>query len=1243
MKRWLIRIGVIVGALFIVLTGLAWVLGATETGLHWLVGTVNAMPLKSVKVHIDNAGGTLVGGFTIGAVRVTSERAEVLVGTIDGAVDFWHLVSGGIALDHANVAHVRVTVHTRAPTEDSPVKFFPRLLRLHVEKFTAHDVDIALPNGAHLTYDRVSARADLTSSSIDAASLDAHAELVSARGSVRLIASQPLALSADLEWQLTPARQPAWRGHAHVTGDLERLAYGVDTAVPFRATGRGELTNLTKSWRMHGTLAILDFDVKPWRPDSKMGPVSADLDIGASRDGLFASGKVTPRDLGTGTLRVRYRGRYVSQTLHFDEFVFGPDTQRGEMIARGTIAFQQGAPQLDFSAEWQQLQWPLRGPAIVSSERGRGTLAGKWPLHFTATASLRVRDLPAAQFTSRGEIASGRIALDDAHGTWLAGNVDARGEIRYDENAGWSAEAHGTKLNPALWQKAWAGSLDFALHAAAPSLKSDALWHVDIDRVRGRLRGQSLSASGSVRRLDRGLGFERVALDFGSTHARLDGSLAEEIALRWDVSSPDLARTLPGAAGRLETSGTLRGQSEAFAVKARLEASGLAYTGFSVRRLTADVDVDLVNRAPSRATITADGIAWSGHELDALRFALEGTTDAHDWSLAAQADDSRVELGGRGRYAAGLWTTALSNWTLDAGDSPHMTLVAPATLTIGSDQLGLTPACLAANDERFCAEGALNADGLWELKASAVRMPLRFLGSYLAAQPQFGGYLAMQVDATGKPDAPWTGTARVDLSDAAFQYRLERGQISTLTLGEAHADLVAAPDRFSGAIKVRPSATSFLDTNIGVTRQPDRAFADQTLSGTLRAEIHELGLIPLFVAEVDRVDGTLATEFQLGGTANAPEFDGKLRVDAKAIDLYQINLQLRDTVLTARLKDNTLNIDGTTHAGEGEASIKGQLAWNAQLPHGILTLGGKNLRLVDVPEVRIVASPDISMRVDGRRIDIDGEVTVPYARIAPVQLTGAVLSSSDEVIVGTEITPPEKRFQVYSRLRLMLGNDVRIESYGLRGKLSGSVTASSRPDDQGTGVGELKVDEGEYMVLARLLDIERGRLVFTGGPLSNPGVDIQAVRRLPDITVGANVRGTLREPTLSFFSDPPISQTQIVSLLVAGGTLESLQDNAAQQASNSRNQLLAQGGAILASALSAQLGLPDVTVESTRQNETSLVLGKYLSPRLYVSYGVSLTEAINTLKLRYTLGDRWTIRVESGENNATDIIYTIEK
>jgi translocation and assembly module TamB len=60
-------------------------------------------------------------------------------------------------------------------------------------------------------------------------------------------------------------------------------------------------------------------------------------------------------------------------------------------------------------------------------------------------------------------------------------------------------------------------------------------------------------------------------------------------------------------------------------------------------------------------------------------------------------------------------------------------------------------------------------------------------------------------------------------------------------------------------------------------------------------------------------------------------------------------------------------------------------------------------------------------------------------------------------------------------------------------------------------------------------------------------------------------------------------------------------------------------------------------------NETSFVIGRYLSPRLYVSYGVSLAEQLNVFKMRYTLGDHWTIRSEMGTARGADLVYTIEK
>ena len=84
---------------------------------------------------------------------------------------------------------------------------------------------------------------------------------------------------------------------------------------------------------------------------------------------------------------------------------------------------------------------------------------------------------------------------------------------------------------------------------------------------------------------------------------------------------------------------------------------------------------------------------------------------------------------------------------------------------------------------------------------------------------------------------------------------------------------------------------------------------------------------------------------------------------------------------------------------------------------------------------------------------------------------------------------------------------------------------------------------------------------------------------------------------------------------------------------------------ILAQQIGSRVGIQDVSLESNSfaQNQTSLVLGRYLSPHIYISYGISLAEAINTIKMRYTIGDRWTIKTEAGKERSADLVFTIEK
>ena len=183
------------------------------------------------------------------------------------------------------------------------------------------------------------------------------------------------------------------------------------------------------------------------------------------------------------------------------------------------------------------------------------------------------------------------------------------------------------------------------------------------------------------------------------------------------------------------------------------------------------------------------------------------------------------------------------------------------------------------------------------------------------------------------------------------------------------------------------------------------------------------------------------------------------------------------------------------------------------LPYGNFHLTGTDLRVVDTPEAQVDASPDLNFDVAGRRIKVSGTVFIPYASIHPRSLTGAVRVSSDQIIVGRESSAAAHRYQVMSTITLGLGNNVNIDTMGLTGKLTGALTVRSGYGVGTRATGELLIERGQYAAYARKLDIQYGRMLFRGGLLDNPGIEIRAVKSYPDVTAGINVSGTLRQPS----------------------------------------------------------------------------------------------------------------------------------
>jgi translocation and assembly module TamB len=177
------------------------------------------------------------------------------------------------------------------------------------------------------------------------------------------------------------------------------------------------------------------------------------------------------------------------------------------------------------------------------------------------------------------------------------------------------------------------------------------------------------------------------------------------------------------------------------------------------------------------------------------------------------------------------------------------------------------------------------------------------------------------------------------------------------------------------------------------------------------------------------------------------------------------------------------------------------------------------------------------------------------------------------------------------------------------------------------------------------MQIERGRLIFGGGPIKNPGLDIRVSRTASDgVVAGFEVGGTLLEPSLTVFSVPAMASRDALAYVLFGRPLDRATQSEAGIANDAAAALGLRGGAFLASKLGESVGLDEVSVQSKGGlDEASLMLGTYLSPKVYVNYGIGILDQVSTLKVRYILDRNWTVQAESGIETRGQIQYTVEK
>lgn len=1256
--RILLGIGGLLLLLLVAAGGaLAWLL-TTTAGFDWALE--RARPYLPEGVTFVEAEGRLVGPIEVRGLRVADESTRTRVDRVrlnwrprdllGGRVHVDRLAVSGVDIEQAAVAESAADEGPALPSLPSDLGI---PLSVTVDRLEIDDVTVRPPEGLPQRVDRLRARVEIGPEMLRVSQLSLAAPLLDAEGRLRLALHAPHGIDGRIDWRARPPGPlAAMAGQLALDGSLEDLELDQQWRRPAsaRVTANLQLFGDAPQWQAR---VELPRTMAPqwWATAPELG-AAAYLSLDGSLEGASVSGTVDVAGLPVGPVRARLDARAdaPARRLTLERVHVEPSRPGVWLEASGMAQLEGDTPRIDLDLAWRDLAWPLdTGDAVAASESGRLHLAGTpedYRIEGAASAWTPAMGEDAAQLDWQGQGSLAGLDRLQLGADWRGARLQAGGEAQWAEAQQARFDVSVADVDPARFDPALAGRL-----RAQGSVRAD--WQdeieagLDLRELSGELNGRPVDGRARASWSGDRLQLQDVRLAAGDARLRASGGVGgDDLDLSWDLQIPRLAQLLPEAAGHIEGQGSISGDPAAATVRFEVNASGVRYADAALDAMALSGEIADSGRAASNIRLRVRGARAGGANVQRLAADLQGDRGQHALALRIEADRGQAVVDATGGLEGAQWRGRLEQAVLTPPRGAPWRLTAPAALAWEGQRFELAEACWAADGARACANG-VGRPGDWQAMLEVADVPVGLVAGYWREDLEYDGRIDLSAQ-FAQDGGPVTGEARVELSPGQIAGTIGDTTTSLIEYGAGYLQATLAPERLDAKFELPLNGGGQIAATVGLGRE-----APQSLAGQARAEIRDLGLAAELVPQLGEVQGRLQADLRLDGTLDAPRLSGDANLTDGEASLPALGIDVRALEVSVATADRAVSMDLSADSGEGTLSASMELTHAPDRGwQGSGTVQGASFTAVDLAEMHANVTPDLEWRLNGREFAVNGRVVIPSARIEPRDLSNTVQSSPDAVIVepgppgGGQVALEDEEIEeiegwrVSADVRVLIGENVRINAFGLDADLGGDIRIVQSPGQVTSATGELSVVEGTYTIYRQTLTIERGRVIFASGPLSDPGLDIRAVRRPRNVLVGVNVRGTLRQPRVELFSEPPMEESQVLSYLVVGVPLT-------ETSSGERSSVAAAAAALASSRqgerLASELGIDEVTLEQEQDNEgASLVLGRYLSPRLYIGYGIGLLEQANSVRVRYELSRRWTVETESGATSSADLLYSIE-
>jgi len=919
----------------------------------------------------------------------------------------------------------------------------------------------------------------------------------------------------------------------------------------------------------------------------------------------------------------------------------------GQTSIAGSANWSTLPVQFDLTGDWAELELPASLSSIaIASQQGTITMSGTTE-QFTVSSAidLNVNATPLAiEFDALGStVALNDLKLKSKLGT---GTANFQGKLDWQQGIKLLGDLSFDKLDPQLLAAQWPGRLsgkstiDFEQNQQGQlQLELNGL------HIKGQLRQRPVQLDSDLRYAKDNLDVKRLLMHSGQSSLTMSGAISKEMTFNWQFDSPDLTDFYPELTGRLAATGEVTGTVQAPIIKADITGSDVRYSKqIAVDELNSQLSLVLSDNGQMQATLSLKELSVNSLKHINAQLALNGHYNYHQISFAVSDQENSVTARAQGNYVNQQWQGQFSQFEIDSKQAGQWSMTETGLIKLSAQTQNIGRHCLNSQQSNICLK-ANHDDDSWQAQGKFSQVPMNLLYALSAELEQLTGDINGEFEIAGEGSYPRTGHGQISLDNGRIKVisdALETQQ--TIGLQQAAFDyqladnssqikLAIVPD-LEGASAIVGQITSAAIADI--IEHPEQT----VLSGKLTTQVDELAVFGSLHPGYEALHGELKVDINLVGTISQPVFMGDISLDKASVELPSLGIVLTELAAKAQGDLNGITFDYQAKSGEGLLTGNGEFELGQQAWQLTTSLKGDKIQLVSLPEAYVVASPDLTFSMDAKQASVVGKIVIPSAELAPTEFNLPVTPSDDVVVINDVVIEDKTAFPTKVNVNVMLGDKVFITGVGFKARLTGKLAVTGISNDVLYGNGEIVIKDGGYLVYGQKLAIDDGKVIFAGGAVENPNLDIKAVRKSNGVTAGVQIEGSANDPQISLYSKPTLNQDDILAYLIIGRPLaEASVTDAALLATAATGLGLGQ----TSDQISSTFGLDTLELSGSGGDDTAVQVGKYLSPKLYLGYGIGIFEPVSTVTLRYKLSKIWSIKAESGVEAGVDFLYTHER